>query len=30
MSTMSGDGVFVVGMDIRRGIYHTTGATGGK
>ena len=29
MSTMSGDGVFVVGMDIRRGTYHTTGATGG-
>ena len=30
MSTMSGDGVFVVGMDIRRGTYHTTGATGGS
>lgn len=30
MSTMSGDGVFVVGIDIRRGTYHTTGAVGGS
>ena len=29
MSTMNGDGVFVVGMDIKRGTYHTTGAAGG-
>lgn len=29
MSTMSGSGVFVVGIDIRRGTYHTTGAVGG-
>ena len=29
MSTMSGDGVFVVGMDIKPGTYHTTGAVGG-
>jgi hypothetical protein len=29
MSTMSGAGVFVVGVDIKRGTYHTTGAVGG-
>jgi len=32
MSTMKSDGVFVfvVGLDIRRGTYHTTGAVGGS
>jgi hypothetical protein len=28
-SMMSGNGVFVVGLDIRPGTYHTTGAVGG-
>lgn len=29
-TTMSADGVYVVGIDIRRGIWHTSGATGGS
>jgi hypothetical protein len=29
-SVMSGDGVYVVGSDIRHGVYHTTGALGGR
>jgi hypothetical protein len=29
-TTMSADGVYVVGTDIRHGVYHTTGAVGGS
>jgi hypothetical protein len=30
MDEMSGDGVYVVGQDIRKGTWHTTGAVGGS
>jgi len=30
LSTMAGDGVFVVGVDISKGTWHTTGAVGGS
>jgi hypothetical protein len=29
-TVMTGDGVYVVGTDIRHGVYHTTGAAGGS